>query len=146
MYHYVMGVLHTFPHRLIGHIDCVTAAFHYLWSVNSKGCALLFLRFHLTGSTVCKRHITVIHTIMVWNLESRVGKILPFAILYIVGHCTRNDHSVHRHLRSVIINDRLMLLPIALAWCKDIGASAFEHRDEIRHNKSLGEHILVGTE
>ena len=48
--------------------------------------------------------------------------------------------------QRVIIDDDLMLLPVAFSWGKDISPRILQHRDEVGGNDGLRKQVFTGAE
>ena len=134
--HGIERIFYTIWKRLIADIDSITACLLDAWLIS--GNRISFITAGGIGHTGCTslKGIFIVLVMTCVHHESWLWRRLPFAM-----RCNFNIVV----FRTVVVNDNLLGLPIALTRREDDSPSTFKHRYEVGYNNSLSKQVLSGT-
>ena len=140
MPHSVVGIVDAAWHRLIAHIDSISASLGDIWLIGylTHVAALLHRLGHPGGSGL--EGVLVIH------IDARmIGESCRVGLFPLL--CALDLHiDAHKGSAGIVVDDHLVFLPIALAGREHHRAGLLEHRYQIRRDDGLRKQILAGGE
>ena len=134
----VVGIGNAVRHRLVGNIDGIVVLDKHVGNPDDIARhPLVACGFgHLEGSHAERILAVLVAFMPVCKADTAIEPMVLADALFVAT-------AVHD---EVIVDDDFLLLPVAFSRSEDNGSGILEHRYKIRYDKSLGEHVLGGTE
>ena len=133
----ISGIVGTAFYGLIAYIDSISPSLGDIRLVAYRALVVMVLGGLDDSCRSCLEGVLVVDIVPL--MESESGKWGELPVLVDGMFCISCGY-------GVVVYDHLILLPVALTGSKHHSSCLFQHRDEIRHNDSLGKEILAGTE
>ena len=123
----VFGIVDALLHRLVAYVDGILPRLGEVRLIARHRHAFSLCRLHLPRRALGEGILAVgIGTLMKRKTGCGRGRPLLGPILHISP------------VAAVVVDDDLILLPVALAWREHHGTGILKHRDEIRCHYCLG--------